>query len=118
MITERILPCPFCGGPASVEELGASFSVGCCNRDEAARLGYQSLTVFATRSEAVAAWNRRHLPSPLEQGRRAGFLDEPRDGCPYSPENMVARAEWFIGWRRGWEEATDLVHDKRAISTR
>lgn len=65
----EIASCPFCGGPASVEELGSavtrtdavSFSVG-CDADEANCPGYQSLTTFSRRSDAVAAWNRRaHL---------------------------------------------------------
>lgn len=63
-----ILPCPFCGSPASVEEFpsgatmksgAVAFSVGCDSSDEALCPGYQSLTQFARRSDAVAAWNRR-----------------------------------------------------------
>lgn len=64
-----ILPCPFCGGPASLEETTsgatvdsqAAFSVG-CDADEAECMGYQSLTTFARRSDAIAAWNRRAGP--------------------------------------------------------
>lgn len=57
-------PCPFCGGPAAMEEVenglrGVSFSVGCSARDEVACMGYQSLTTFARQSEAAEAWNRR-----------------------------------------------------------
>jgi hypothetical protein len=59
-----ILPCPFCGHSASIEEVnsdpkGASFSVGCDNGEEESCMGYQSLTTFARRSDAVKAWNRR-----------------------------------------------------------
>lgn len=58
----EVLPCPFCGGPASVEESrayeGAAFSVG-CDADEASCYGYQSLTTFSRRSDAIAGWNRR-----------------------------------------------------------
>jgi Lar family restriction alleviation protein len=59
-------PCPFCGASASVEEVdtglghgGVSFSVGCDSKNEAACMGYQSYTIFSTRKEAIAAWNRR-----------------------------------------------------------
>lgn len=65
-----VKPCPFCGSPATVEEIeaGASirpdavrFSVGCNESGEEADMcmGYQSLTSFNTRHEAVDAWNRR-----------------------------------------------------------
>lgn len=62
-------PCPFCGGSASVEEimLGdvSNYSVGCA-ADEATCMGYQSLTQFARRCEAIAAWNRR-TPDPEQK---------------------------------------------------
>jgi hypothetical protein len=66
-----ILPCPFCGGPASVEESPAGatmntkavvFSVGCDSPDEADCMGYQSLTTFPRRSDAIIAWNKRAKP--------------------------------------------------------
>lgn len=64
----EILPCPFCGAPASVEECpqGSTtdtskvmFSVGCDSTDEAECMGYQSLQTFNTRKEAIIAWNKR-----------------------------------------------------------
>lgn len=62
-LSETIKPCPFCGGVAVLEEdvtvLGARFSVGCANAGEADCVGYQSLTTFGRRSDAVKAWNRR-----------------------------------------------------------
>lgn len=61
-----ILPCPFCGGPASIEEVDNNgrwkFSVGCSTDGNGASdfcMGYQSLTTFSTRHEAVEAWNKR-----------------------------------------------------------
>lgn len=62
-MTETILPCPFCGNKASIEEVvgacGMRFSVGCDNTESADCMGYQSFTTFDTRGEAVKAWNRR-----------------------------------------------------------
>jgi Restriction alleviation protein Lar len=65
-MTDTILSCPFCGGPGVVEEVeeksslsGIRFSVGCNSSTEADCMGYQSLTTFARRSEAVEAWNKR-----------------------------------------------------------
>ena len=63
----ELLPCPFCGGPAVLEEVDGptvdpkvvSFTVGCNATDEAECMGYQSLTTFARRSDAIKAWNRR-----------------------------------------------------------
>jgi hypothetical protein len=61
---ETLLPCPFCGGPATLEEIKlgdvSNWSVGCVEHDgEPLCMGYQSLTQFARKCEAVAAWNRR-----------------------------------------------------------
>lgn len=64
----EILPCPFCGGEASVFEFpsGASvavdsacFSVGCTTED---CYGYHSYAEFSRRSDAVKEWNRRDQP--------------------------------------------------------
>lgn len=60
-----ILPCPFCGGLAAIEEVGdgasVRFSVGCkTDGDETdICMGYQSLTTFNRRSDAIDAWNKR-----------------------------------------------------------
>lgn len=60
----QILPCPFCGASASVEEipldaLGVQFSVGCDSPSEDSCMGYQSFQQFNTRKAAIAAWNKR-----------------------------------------------------------
>ena len=70
--TERIAPCPFCGGEAKLEKVSGStgnsrWTVGCNETDEndggsafsILCYGYQSLTIFATKQEAIIAWNRR-----------------------------------------------------------
>jgi hypothetical protein len=67
-MTDEILPCPFCGGKAVIEEIengvgltgSVCFSVGCNSQDEEACMGYQSLTTFSRRSDAIKAWNRRY----------------------------------------------------------
>jgi transcriptional regulator NrdR family protein len=77
----KILPCPFCGHEASVEEVesrasadpkAVRFSVGCDNVDEIC-MGYQSLTTFERRSDAVAAWNRR---APVAENKNAPVRED------------------------------------------
>lgn len=58
----KLLECPFCGGPAELEEVdGGGWSVGCQEKPLSVHfcMGYQSLTSFATKREAIAAWNTR-----------------------------------------------------------
>ena len=67
-----IKPCPFCGGPAVIEEVGdgasVRFSVGCQEDSDRTDIcmGYQSLTTFDRRSDAIAAWNKRTPAKPCE----------------------------------------------------
>lgn len=90
--------CPWCGGPADIEEIGgkdgasASFSVGCHDGDgESVCFGYQSLTSFARKSEAVRAWNTRASDNLHQEMKEA--LEEiatMTDFGTYRPE-MVMR---------------------------
>lgn len=58
-----IKPCPFCGGPASVEDASYAQGVGAwtvsCDADELACMGFDINTSFARKIEAIEAWNRR-----------------------------------------------------------
>lgn len=68
-----LLPCPFCGGIATLEEVTSDhgpddirFSIG-CNDGETTGFhcfGYQSLSTYPRRSDAVEAWNRRATSNP------------------------------------------------------
>jgi hypothetical protein len=62
-----LLPCPFCAGPAVMEEVPARsvgdsrWSVGCQDKDGGPEcMGYQSLTTFSRKIEAANAWNTRN----------------------------------------------------------
>ena len=70
---EELLPCPFCGGAAQAEHFESKlgrwcWSIGCNDHTSEADdggepaaecYGFQSMTSFATKAEAIAAWNRR-----------------------------------------------------------
>ena len=77
MATNFIAHCPFCGHDASVEEHPSIlidevfYAVGCDN-EEIICPGYQSLTMYNTKREAIEAWNKR--PS-IEPELRAAFID-------------------------------------------
>lgn len=60
----ELLPCPFCGAPGLLEQYDTRWSAGCSESGErepgtAECIGYISLTTFARKADAVAAWNRR-----------------------------------------------------------
>jgi len=59
-MNEKLLPCPFCGGAAEIEEIGrvmaGRWSAGCT---DPICFGYQSMTTYPSECEAVAAWNTR-----------------------------------------------------------
>lgn len=72
-----ILPCPFCGAPASIEEItayqGVMFSVGCDSTSEGECMGYQLFQTFNTRGDAITAWNKR---APALPHKYEGSKDE------------------------------------------
>lgn len=73
----ELLPCPFCGGAAQAEHFESKlgrwrWSIGCNDHKPEAEdggepvcecYGFQSMTSFATKAEAIVAWNRRAIPS-------------------------------------------------------
>lgn len=69
-----LLPCPFCGGSASMEQTESNrWSVGCDAADEPECMGYQSFTTFARRGEATKTWNTRSAATPSAQGVRSAL---------------------------------------------
>ena len=59
-MTEKLKPCPFCGGEAEISVCippshgsQVTFEVWCSNENCVSR------KIFLTRSEAIEAWNRR-----------------------------------------------------------
>ena len=66
MADEKLLPCPFCGKPAKLEDLGDHhgeyFNLGCSDND--CRGHYFAYTEpMDDRAKAVEDWNRRWQPA-------------------------------------------------------
>ena len=60
---DSLLPCPFCGGEAVIEEVNYGEEIGGCRKSAGCNTegcqGYQSLVTFSTYREAAEAWNKR-----------------------------------------------------------
>lgn len=97
----KLAPCPFCGGEASIDEVGnflgdPAWAPGCDGEDCLASILWGK---FATQAEAITAWNRRapveELLSALTEARAAlhqHYVDwdgEPEDAVPL----QLARAK-------------------------
>lgn len=66
----ELLACPFCGGPATIEETELAGNVrksAGCNTEHCQ--GYQSTLTFATHREAIEAWNKRSVEEKLRRRR-------------------------------------------------
>ena len=64
-MSDELLPCPFCGGEAKLIDDAPNhcripwFGIGCASERCIAFTGY-GVRLFCTRTEAIAAWNRRY----------------------------------------------------------
>ena len=77
MTQTQLLPCPFCGGEACVEEVARHKWIAICA--DKYRCGTEGW-FEDTRDEAIAAWNRRAESADLAALRqRVQELDEIRD---------------------------------------
>ena len=99
-----IKPCPFCGHAASVEETAddgyVRFTVGCDNPNVEDCMGYQSLSTYDRRSEAIEAWNRRapnetrdDLVNALEEARAALAMGDDGAALPPGHNDLIARID-------------------------
>lgn len=75
----ELLPCPFCGAEAVIEEIpggyvDCTFSVGCNSKEEVNCIGFQTLSNYNTKREAAEAWNKRD-PTQYERGYSNGYDD-------------------------------------------
>jgi hypothetical protein len=92
-MTPELKRCPFCGGEAEYEEVKdggglAWWTVGCKLKvsehdEDDSCCGYQSTKVYARKSEAATAWNKRYSgletsPEPCEHTWVLSNFDKPR----------------------------------------
>lgn len=88
----ELLPCPFCGEvPTLFQETSGSKwgAVVCCITGPEVRTGYQGVEFW--RDEAIAAWNRRLLPTPP-----ADDTTPADDGRTYHDPAAEASARAFV----------------------
>lgn len=85
----ELLPCPFCGGEASLEEYPHHWAVECTECE-------MSAPCEKTADDAVRAWNTRH-----ERTCKVA-------AC-YSPSDLNVEVEWYFAFSCGcelyWDEA-------------
>jgi len=106
MSNTELLPCPFCGGPAELEEVdGGGWSVGCEEKPLSVHycMGYQSLTSFATKREAISAWNTR---TQLDELRAEN--ERLKNACVA----LEARLDAERQQRMNWQDRALLGDDK------
>ena len=98
-MNKTLLPCPFCGGEANLDELTPTpyndqhstyYSVGCIN----CGIGFYE----NTKDEATAAWNRRADARQLAlKTRVCPMCEDCPDGCPVETpkdsRNIVTNAD-------------------------
>ena len=79
-MTDKLLPCPFCGGEATISDGGYSgekFLARCRDLSCPAASGF----IRKTHDEAIAAWNRRadHLPDATKMVSNADRIRKTTD---------------------------------------
>lgn len=112
---EELLPCPFCGGAASIKSSGSATAIWCAN--DQCVIGTDIPIPFndwGHKTDAIAAWNRRPTPPAHGDVRERAKLAEQcwyrlgydRHGGPWSDESgedasparqtAFAWADWII----------------------
>ena len=80
-MTDRLKPCPFCGGDAEVFQVSTptyeEFVVTCKNRNCCAfYIGYGDVGLYPTEQKAIEAWNtRKPMDRVVEQLKEVSFID-------------------------------------------
>jgi hypothetical protein len=95
-MTKELLPCPFCGSSATMEQTDDNrWSVGCDSADELMCMGNQSFATFSRQVEARDAWNKRTFTEP--QTAQAGdWINEPLRNWAATPAPLINGAVYDL----------------------
>lgn len=127
-MTKAILQCPFCGSTASVEEFSSAsagdavvFSVGCDSTSEEDCMGYQSLTTFSTRAQAIKGWNKRackELGGAAELNKAVPPSDRASNGVTSGLPSQTDRQKQSLYASVAKDSPASSVGPERPISKR
>lgn len=89
-MAETLLPCPFCGGAASIgmytRRIGNTYSVFCT------QCGAESFDLFPDKEQATEAWNRRHKETNVYD------QEEIFEDCTVQILTNSVTGETSVGW--------------------
>jgi len=104
VVTQALLPCPFCGNRAIIETFQSGLKqVSCSDDDASSCLAAITWGSFATEAEAIAAWNTRLASTAPASEDEVLVLAKAISGHGHRWNDILpqARKMWMRSARRG-----------------